>query len=211
MNPRSCPSVRRGRRPRARTRGTPRLGSAAARPRAPARDPGAPRRSRRPRRPRRRRASAACTRSRRPAGCDGSTTTGRCVSRFSTGTAVMSSVLRVEVSKVWIPRSQSITWWFPPRTMYSAAIGAIPRSSPTARAFNMTGSSARPTSSSSAKFCMFRAPIWITSALLDESVDVAHIHQLGDDRQPGRLARPRRASSSPRLPVALEAYGTSAA
>src|SRR5436305_1883830 len=34
----------------------------------------------------------------------------------------MSKVLRVEVSKVRIPRSQSITWVLPRATMYSASI-----------------------------------------------------------------------------------------
>ena len=39
--------------------------------------------------------ASGSTRSRRPAGCDGSTTTGRCVSCLSTGIAAMSSVKRV--------------------------------------------------------------------------------------------------------------------
>ena len=40
--------------------------------------------------------ASGSTRSRRPAACDGSTITGRCVSRFSTATAPRSSVKRVE-------------------------------------------------------------------------------------------------------------------
>ena len=45
----------------------------------------------------------AATWARRPMPCDGSTTTGRCVSDFRTGTAFRSSVLRVIVSKVRMP------------------------------------------------------------------------------------------------------------
>ena len=36
---------------------------------------------------------------------------------------------------------------------------------------------------------MLRAPIWITSATSTHVVDVAHVHQLGDDRQAGLLLR----------------------
>ena len=45
-----------------------------------------------------------------PMPCDGSTITGRWVSAFSTGTAFRSSVFRVIVSNVRMPRSQSTTW-----------------------------------------------------------------------------------------------------
>src|SRR2546422_5090839 len=46
----------------------------------------------------------------------GSTTTGRCESRFTTGTALRSRVKRVAVSKVRMPRSQRITCGLPPRS-----------------------------------------------------------------------------------------------
>ena len=36
---------------------------------------------------------------------------------------------------------------------------------------------------------MLRAPIWITSADLDDRLDVARVHHLGDERQAGLLAR----------------------
>ena len=36
---------------------------------------------------------------------------------------------------------------------------------------------------------MLRAPIWITSAVLDDRFDVARVHQLGDERQAGLVAR----------------------
>src|SRR6185295_4733379 len=50
----------------------------------------------------------------------GSTTTGRCVSFLSTGTALRSSVKRVAVSKVRMPRSHRITLGLPPASTYSA-------------------------------------------------------------------------------------------
>ena len=92
----------------------------------------------------------------------GSTITGRCVRLLSTGTAEMSSVLRVLVSKVRMPRSQRITCSFPPDMMYSALISsswmvfARPR-------LSRMGFFSEPSSLSSSKFCMFRAPTWITS------------------------------------------------
>ena len=49
------------------------------------------------------------TRRRSPAACEGSTITGRWVWSFSHGTAPRSSVKRVAVSKVRIPRSQRMT------------------------------------------------------------------------------------------------------
>src|SRR5579883_16464 len=51
----------------------------------------------------------AGTLSRRPTPCDGSPRTGRCESFLRTGMAEMSMVLRVYVSKVRMPRSQSMT------------------------------------------------------------------------------------------------------
>ena len=39
------------------------------------------------------------------------------------------------------------------------------------------------------KFCMLRAPIWITSAASSTASTCAGVHQLGHDRQPGLLAR----------------------
>ncbi len=62
------------------------------------------------------------TRSRRPPECDGSTITGRCESACATGTALMSRVLRVAVSKVRMPRSHRTMSRLPRCAMYSAAI-----------------------------------------------------------------------------------------
>ena len=89
--------------------------------------------------------------------------TGRSVMVFRTGTELTSSVLRVAVSKVRIPRSQRITRWLPPSRMYSAAC----RSSFTVALMPLlrsTGRWVRPSFLSSAKFCMLRAPTWRTSA-----------------------------------------------
>ena len=103
------------------------------------------------------------TRSLLPTPWLGSTTTGRWVSCFRTGTALRSSVFLVAVSKVRIPLSQSITSRFPLDMIYSADISHslivadIPR-------FSSTGFGARPTSDRSEKLDMLRAPIWITSA-----------------------------------------------
>ena len=52
----------------------------------------------------------------------GSTTTGRCVISWSIATAERSRVFLVAVSKVLMPRSQSITFWLPSAIMYSALI-----------------------------------------------------------------------------------------
>src|SRR6266567_3204742 len=103
------------------------------------------------------------TRSRRPPECDGSTITGRCDRRWATGTALMSSVLRVAVSNVRMPRSQRTMSRLPRWAMYSAAISHssivafMPR-------LSMTGLPAEPTAWSSAKFCMLRVPTWSMSA-----------------------------------------------
>src|SRR5437867_4270277 len=56
---------------------------------------------------------SGATRSEMPPAWLGSTITGRCVSRLSTGTAATSRVLRVAFSKVRMPRSQSTTSRFP--------------------------------------------------------------------------------------------------
>src|SRR6266436_10348315 len=48
------------------------------------------------------------TRSQCPVPCDGSTTTGRCESFLSTGTALRSRVKRVDVSKVRMPRGENV-------------------------------------------------------------------------------------------------------
>ena len=52
----------------------------------------------------------------------GSTITGRWVRWWSSGMAARSSVLRVYVSKVRMPRSHRITFGLPLLTMYSALI-----------------------------------------------------------------------------------------
>ena len=57
------------------------------------------------------------TKSRWPAGCDTSMHTGYSDCLWMTGTAAMSSVKRVAVSKVRIPRSQSTTLSLPQSVM----------------------------------------------------------------------------------------------
>ena len=74
----------------------------------------------------------------------------------------MSSVKRVARSNVRF-HARGITCEFPSLTMYSAAIrsSSIDDAGPR---FESTGFCARPTSERSVKFCMFQAPIWMTSA-----------------------------------------------
>src|SRR3990170_990765 len=100
-----------------------------------------------------------------PAAWLGSAITGRWERPFRTGIAETSKVFRVADSKVRTPRSQRMIFRFPSEAMYSADIShsmivaLIPR-------LRMTGLSRRATSVRSRKFCMFLAPIWITSAYL---------------------------------------------
>ena len=75
----------------------------------------------------------------------------------------MSSVNRVDRSKVLMPRSQRITRGLPSFKTYSAAMSSSSTDADGPR-FRSTGLSVLPTSDSSRKFCMLRAPIWITSA-----------------------------------------------
>ncbi len=98
----------------------------------------------------------------------GSTTTGRWESCLMTGTAARSKVKRVSVSKVRMPRSHRITLKLPWLRMYSAAsrnsvmVADNPR-------LSSTGFRDCPTSFSNSKFCMLRAPIWMTSAYCSTS------------------------------------------
>ena len=98
-----------------------------------------------------------------PVACDGSTTTGRWVRWWSSGTAVRSIVFRVDVSNVRIPRSHMMIWLFPAEAMYSAAMSHSSIVAPNPR-LSITGRPARPQASSSEKFCMLRVPIWRMSA-----------------------------------------------
>ena len=66
--------------------------------------------------------ASGVTSQRLPVAWVGSTMTGRWVSWWSSGTADRSSVLRVYVSNVRMPRSQRMTLGLPELTMYSAAI-----------------------------------------------------------------------------------------
>ena len=84
-----------------------------------------------------------------PVACDGSTITGRCESSRTSGTALRSSVNRVAVSKVRMPRSHRMTSRLPCDRMYSAAsshssiVEDMPR-------FKSTGLPERPASCKSA-------------------------------------------------------------
>ena len=164
----SCPSARRSRRPRrergelggrdllrARRRAPPRArvrlddDPVGARPRPPPARAAARGRAARPR----------ATGRRSPAGASRAS---------STATAPRSSVKRVAVSNVLIPRSQRMIRSFPSLATYSAAISSSSTDADGPR-FSSTGLSERPTSESSRKFCMLRAPIWITSRVSSTS------------------------------------------
>ena len=91
-------------------------------------------------------------------------------------------MLRVAGSNPFTPRSQSTTFELPWATMYSALISRslivalMPR-------LSSTGLSVLPTSVSSTKFCMLRAPSWIMSAYSADQLDVPRVDRLGHDRQ----------------------------
>ena len=93
---------------------------------------------------------------------------GRWLSFLTTGIAEMSSVLRVAVSNVRMPRSHRMTSVLPPLSTYSAdsshssIVAEMPR-------LSSTGLRACPSSRSSVKFCMLRAPTWKMSAYLSIS------------------------------------------
>ena len=87
---------------------------------------------------------------------------GRWVSSRSTGTAVRSSVLRVDGSKVRMPRSHRITFGLPELRMYSAAISHSSIVAPKPR-LSSTGLRDWPAALSSTKLCMLRLPIWSMS------------------------------------------------
>src|SRR3990172_8792 len=92
--------------------------------------------------------------------------TGRCESFLTTGTALRSSVKRVAVSNVRIPRSQRITRGLPPERMYSAErshswmLVDIPR-------LSRTGLPASATRFRREKFCTLRAPGWRGAAVFE--------------------------------------------
>ena len=107
---------------------------------------------------------------------------GRWLSFLTTGIAEMSNVLRVAVSNVRMPRSHRMTSLLPPLSTYSAdsshssIVAEMPR-------LSSTGFRACPSSRSSVKFCMLRAPTWKMSAYLLDHLDLADVHHLGDELQ----------------------------
>ena len=101
--------------------------------------------------------------SHRPVPWLGSTMIGRWLSFFTTGTALMSSVLRVAFSNVRMPRSQRMTCELPSLSTYSALISSSSIVPETPRLIS-TGFLQRPTDFSRLKFWVLRAPIWRTSA-----------------------------------------------
>ena len=92
-----------------------------------------------------------------PAACEGSTITGRCDCRLSSGMAEMSRLLRIIVSKVRMPRSQRMTFSLPPARMYSALMSHSSIVAERPR-LSSTGFFVRPRALSRRKFCMLRAP-----------------------------------------------------
>ena len=121
-----------------------------------------PVRARRPRqRARQRQARAHAV----PAACDGSTITGRCVSCFSTGDGAddraCSASARLERRDPALAQDHPLGSLLDARTRPPSA---APRPTPTGRASTSTGLSGPADLGRSGKFCMLRAPIWITSA-----------------------------------------------
>jgi hypothetical protein len=98
-----------------------------------------------------------------PVPCDGSATTGRCDSSLASATAARSNVLRMPVSKVFMPRSQRATWSFPPESKYSAANSHSFTEAEGPRLRRM-GFLAVASLRRSAKFCILRAPTYSMSA-----------------------------------------------
>ena len=144
-------------------------------------------------------------RSRLPAACDGSTITGRLVRLLATGTAEMSSVERVAVSKVLIPRSHRMIWSLPSLAMYSAesSHSSIVLDKPRLRS---TGRPHFPTSCNRSKFCMLRAPSWMMSATSRTSSNWRmSMHSVTIGRPVSARASARMPSAG--LPSPLKAYG----
>ena len=117
----------------------------------------------------------------------------------------MSSVNRVDVSNVLIPRSQRITCEFPSLTMYSAAISRSSTVEDEPR-LSSTGFGARPDLGEQREVRHVARADLDHVRDLDDRLDVARIHQLRHERQPGLLARLRRISSAS-SPRPWNAYG----
>ena len=77
-------------------------------------------------------------------------------------------MLRVAVSNVRMPRSQSTTLGLPSDMMYSALMSSSCSELEKPR-LRSTGRRERPISFSSSKFCMLRAPTWSMSAYSSKS------------------------------------------
>ena len=79
-----------------------------------------------------------------------------------------------------MPRSHSMTFMLPPARMYSAdsshssIVAEMPR-------FSRTGVRAWPSSRSSVKFCMLRAPTWRMSRVPLDQLELADVHHLRDE------------------------------
>ena len=97
-----------------------------------------------------------------PVAWEGSMMIGRCVFSLMIGTTLRSNVFLVYFSNVRIPRSQRMTFSFPPAIIYSADMihSSIVLESPL---FNKIGFWIFPTAFRREKFCIFLAPIWIRS------------------------------------------------
>ena len=140
----------------------------------------------------------------------GSRITGRCVSSFSTGTAAISQVLRVAVSKVRMPRSQRITFGLPCATMYSADISSslmvelMPRFSSTGRPQRAERFQQREV------LHVARADLHAVGVFGDQ-VDVAIAHHFGDDGETGGFPAPCAEASGLPLPCPGSRRATCAA
>ena len=132
--------------------------------------------------------------------------TGRCVSSRSTGTAVRSSVLRVDGSNVRMPRSQRITLALPADSTYSAAISHSSMVAPKPR-LSSTGVRAL------AGRAQQREVVHVAAADLDACRRIPRRPPLGwhrssRTRSAGPSPRaPRRAASRPSSPRPWNAYG----
>ena len=113
---------------------------------------------------------------------------GRCVSVLSAATAARSSVLRVYVSNVRMPRSHIMTSRLPPLSTYSAAesVSSIVAESPRLSSTGLPHL---------AELLEHHEVLHVARADLQhvgplgDRLGVAHVEHLGDDRQSDRVAR----------------------
>ncbi len=132
----------------------------------------------------------------RPSAWLTSTMTGSEVSCLSSGIAEMSSVLRVQRSKVRMPRSHSTTASLPSDRMYSAESSSSSRVAMKPR-LSSTGLPSRPIAFSSSVLYMLRAPTCSMSAYSATRSSVAGVEHLGHGGEPVAVGDASRRIFSP--------------